>query len=58
MAIGNWELIHECFPKHLHTGTARMKCDKEKEEGKTRGVSMKRSKAGMKEKEVPTDIST
>ena len=25
MAIGNWELIHECFPKHSRMGTARMK---------------------------------
>ena len=25
MAIGNWELIHECFPKLLRMRTARMK---------------------------------
>ena len=25
MAIGNGELMHECFPKHLRMGTARMK---------------------------------
>ena len=25
MAIGKEELMHECFPKHLHMGTARMK---------------------------------
>ena len=23
MAIGNWELMHECFPKHPRMGTAR-----------------------------------
>ena len=31
-----------------------MKLFKETEEGKKRGVSMERSKAGTKEKEVPT----
>ena len=25
VAIGNWELMHECFPKHSRMGTARMK---------------------------------
>ena len=25
MAIGNEELMHECFPKHWRMGTARMK---------------------------------
>ena len=25
MTIGNEELMHECFPKHLSMGTARMK---------------------------------
>ena len=25
MAVGNGELMHECFPKHLRMGTARMK---------------------------------
>ena len=25
MAIGNAELMHECFPKHSHMETARMK---------------------------------
>ena len=27
MAIGNVELMLECFPQHLHQGTARMKKD-------------------------------
>ena len=54
MDIGNGELMHECFPKHLRMGTARMKKDKETdEEGKKRGVSMEKSKAGTK-KDVPT----
>ena len=36
MAIGNVELMHECFPKHLRMGTVRMKYDKEtEEEGRT-----------------------
>ena len=35
MAIGNGELMHECFPKHSHMGTTRMKEDKETDkEGK------------------------
>ena len=47
MAVGNWELMHKCFPKHSCMGTARMKQDKETDEdGKKRGVSMERSKAG------------
>ena len=32
MAIGN-ELLQECFPKQERMGTARMKQDKETEEG-------------------------
>ena len=43
MAIGNWELMNECFLKHLRMGTATTD-----EEGKKRGVSMERSKAGTK----------
>ena len=47
MAIGNEELIQECFPKHSRKGTARMKQDKvTAEDGKKRDVSMERSKAG------------
>ena len=46
-AIGNGELMQECFPKHWGMGTARMKYDNETgEEGKKRGLSMERSKAG------------
>ena len=49
MAIGNGELMWECFPKHSRMGTARMKEDKETdEEGRKRGVSIERSKAGTK----------
>ena len=53
MDIGNDEIMHECFPKHSRTGTARMKYDKETdEEGKNRGVSVEISKASTKK--VPT----
>ena len=38
----------ESFPKHLHIGTARMKYDKETEEGKKRHMGMERSKACTK----------
>ena len=53
MAIGNGELMHECFPKHSRMGTAIMKYDNETEEVKKRGVSMERCKAGTK-KAFPT----
>ena len=48
MAIGNVELVHECFYKHLRMGTTIIKEDKETEQGKKRGVSMERSNAGTK----------
>ena len=52
MAIGNGELMHECFPKHSRMGTARMKEDNgTDEDDKKRGVIMEKSKAGIK-KEV------
>ena len=56
MAIGNGELMQECFPKLLRMGTAKMKQDIETwyEEGKKRGVSIERSKTGMNKKEFPT----
>ena len=55
MAKGNEELMHECFPKHKLIGTAIMKQDEEtEEESKKRGVSTENSKAGTKEKEIPT----
>ena len=54
MAIGKGELMHVCFPKHLRMGTARMKQDKETDEGgKEKGVSMEKGTAGTK-KYVPT----
>ena len=34
MVKENKEFIHECCPQHLCMGTARMKIDKEMEEGK------------------------
>ena len=41
MAIGNEELMHECAPKHLRMGTARLKLSKATdEEGWMRGVSI------------------
>ena len=59
MAIGNGELMHECFPKHLRMGTARMKQDNETDEGgKKRGVSMEKCKAGTKKKESRRPITS
>ena len=51
MAIEKVELTHECFPKHLRMGTARMKESKETEEGKQKRVKMERNKIGT-QKEV------
>ena len=49
MAIGNEKPMHECSPKHSRVGTARMKLDKKtNEDGKKRGVSRERSRAGTK----------
>ena len=49
MAIGNVELKRECFLKHLHTGTARIKQDKEtEEEDKKRRENMERCTAARK----------
>ena len=50
--------MHVCFKKHSRMGTARMKWDKETdEEGKKRGLSMERSKAGTKEKRSPDGLN-
>ena len=58
MAIINVEFMQECFPEHSRMGTARMKYDKETdEEGKKRGVSVERSKAGTKEKRCPDGLT-
>ena len=57
MPIGNGKLVHESFTKHLRMGTARMKYVKETDEdGKKRGVSMEKSKAGAK-KRSPDGLS-
>ena len=57
MAIGHGELMHKCLPKHSRIGTARTKYDKETDEdGKKRGVSMERSKAGTN-KRSPNGLS-
>ena len=43
MAIGNWELMHECFHKHSRMGTARMKEDNETDDdGQKRAVTMEK----------------
>ena len=54
MAIGNGELMLECFPKHSRMGTAIMKLDNETdEEGKKGGVSVEKGNQARK-KEIPT----
>ena len=43
MAIGNGELMQECFPKHSRMGTARLKYDNgTDEDDKKRGLSYKK----------------
>ena len=49
MAIGNVELMHECFPKHSLMGKAKKNKETD-EEGKKKGVNVERRKAGKKEK--------
>ena len=57
MAIGNGELVHECFPKHSSMGTARMKKNNETDEdGQKRGVRMEKSTAGTN-KRSPDGLS-
>ena len=48
MAIGNGELMHECFTKHSRMGTARLKEDngtdeKDKKYGKKKGRHERKS---------------
>ena len=50
MAIGNWELMHECFPKHPRMGTARQKLDNETEEENKKRINAERSTADTKER--------
>ena len=40
MAIGNTDLMHVCIPKHIRMGTARMKDNDTKEEGKKQMVNL------------------
>ena len=49
MAIGNGELLQECFPKHSRMGTARMKLD---EDGQKRGVSMEKNTASTNKRSL------
>ena len=57
VALGNGELMQECFPKHSRMGTARMKHDNETDEdGQKRGVSMEKSTAGTN-KRSPDGLS-
>ena len=57
MAIGHGELMHECFPKQLRMGTARMKEDNETDKDiQKRGMSMEKSTAGTN-KRSPDGLS-
>ena len=59
MAIGNGELMDECFPKHSRMGTARIKSNIETDDhNKKRGVSIEKSKAGTKKKKSRRPITT
>ena len=59
MAIGNGELMHECFSKHSHIAKARIKYDKKNDKkGKMTGVSMEISKVVMKIKKSRKPITT
>ena len=57
MAIGNWELVQECFAKHSRMGTERMTQDHEiDEDTQKRGVSMEKRTAGTN-KRSPDGLS-
>ena len=57
VAVGNGELVQECFPKHSRMGTARMKQDNETDEDTQKGgVSMEKSKSGTN-KRSPDGLS-
>ena len=54
MAIGNWELMYEFFPKHSRMGTARKKEYNETgEDGKKRGVIMEKVKRARNKSRQP-----
>ena len=55
MAMGNWELKHEYFAKHLRMGTVRMKYDKETNEEVRREYGKRQS--GHERKRRPDGIS-
>ena len=60
MAIENGELMHECFPKHLRMGTARLKQDNEtEEESRKRRMNVERSTkySGHEKKSCPVTLS-
>ena len=50
MAIGNVKPKQEIFLKRLRMGTAKIKSDKDTEEGKQKRANMGRWKAGTKER--------
>ena len=58
MAAEKVELMQECFPKTLAHGNSKNEIRRTDEEGKKRGVSMEKSKAGTKKKsQEPTCCS-
>ena len=58
MAIRNVELMQECFPKHSHMGTAKMKYDKETEEEVRREERVwKEVKRSRKKKKSPKGVN-
>ena len=56
MPKGNGELMHECFPKQWEQQEWNKIKKQMKKDGKKRGVSMERSKAGTK-KTSPDGLS-
>ena len=59
MAIRNEELVHQCFPKHLRKGTARLKKDKDtEEECKKSTANMEIITAGTRKKSQRPNCSS
>ena len=58
MAIGNMELMRECFPKHLRIGTARTKSYKDTDEDGKREALVRKEAKRARKKEVQTAYQT
>ena len=57
IAIGNGELMHECFPKHSRREQQEENNKETDEDSEKRGVSVERRKASKKKKKSRRNIT-